>query len=103
MSFGASVFVGRFNQKTVKGDQFIKVNHVFPRWYRLGKTLEHSRRQPTMTEHERMTCGAGRPHLQTGRSMGPTVQCLLRMMVLHRLKDRIYTIYSSRFDPRVQN
>jgi hypothetical protein len=29
MSFGESVFVGGFNQKTIKEDVFIKANHIY--------------------------------------------------------------------------
>ena len=72
MSFGEFVFVGGFNQKTIKGDIFVKVNHVYSRWYLLGKSLEHFRRQPTEADLEGMTYGAGRPHLQAGRPVGPT-------------------------------
>jgi hypothetical protein len=36
---------------------------------------------------EGLPSGAGQPHLQVRWPVGPTVQCLLRMMVLHRLKD----------------
>ena len=95
-SFSDLITAGGFNQKTIKVDLFVKVNQVYPRQNRLGKTLEHSRRQLTKIHAQRLTFGAGRPS-------GTTYQCLLRMMVLHRLKDRIYAIYSSRFDPRVQN
>ena len=72
MRFGESVFAGGFNQKTIKKNIFIKANQVYSRRNRLGKTLEHSKRQPTVTEHERMTCGADWPHLHAGRPMGPT-------------------------------
>ena len=57
---------GGFNQKTIKGDLFIKVNHVYPRQY-----LEHSRRQTTEADLEGMTCGTVRPHLQAGRAYYP--------------------------------
>ena len=30
MSFGESMFARGFNQKTVKVDLFVKVNHVYP-------------------------------------------------------------------------
>jgi hypothetical protein len=35
--------------------------------------------------------------------VGPTCQALLATSVLHRLKDHIYVVALSRFDPRVQN
>ena len=103
MSFGEYVTVGGFNQKTVKWGLFVKANHVYPRWYRLAKTLEHSRRQPTKADLKGMTCGAGRPHLQAGRPMGSTYQPPLQMSVLHRLLDCIYVVLLSRFDSRVHN
>ena len=40
MSFGESVFSAGFNQKTAKEDLFVKGNHVNPRRYLCGKTLE---------------------------------------------------------------
>ena len=46
-SFGEYVNVGGFNQKTIKVALFIKVNHVYPRQYRLRKTLEDTRGQTT--------------------------------------------------------
>jgi hypothetical protein len=39
-SFGESVNAGGFIQKTVKGDLFVKANHIYPRWHQLRKTLE---------------------------------------------------------------
>jgi hypothetical protein len=47
MSFGESVFAGEFNRKTIKVDLFVKVNHIYPRWYRLGKILEDTTRVST--------------------------------------------------------
>jgi hypothetical protein len=47
MSFGESMFSAGFIQKTIKMDPIVRLNHVYPRWYRLGKTLEHSRRLST--------------------------------------------------------
>jgi hypothetical protein len=101
--FGEYVHVGGFNQKTIKVDLFVKVNHVYPLWNRLGKTLEHSRRQLTKTHAQRLTCGASRPHLQVGRPMRPTCHALLVTSVVHRLKDQIYAVALSRFDPRAQD
>ena len=71
--FGDFMTVGGFNQKTVKEDLFVKVNHVHPRRNRPGKTLEQSRRQTTITQPEPLPCGAVQPHLQAGRPMGPRV------------------------------
>jgi hypothetical protein len=63
MSFGESVFLVRFNQKIIKVDLFIKINHVYPRQKQLKKILKDSRRQTTKEELKTMTCGAGQPHL----------------------------------------
>jgi hypothetical protein len=30
MSFGEFLFAGGFNQKTIKVDLFVKVNHIYP-------------------------------------------------------------------------
>ena len=49
------------------------------------------------------TSGAGQPHLQAGQPMGSTWQPLVAMSVLHRLKNCIYVVLLSRFDPRVQD
>jgi hypothetical protein len=43
MSFGKFVFLTGFNQKTPKEDLFVKGNHVNPRRYLGGKTLEDSK------------------------------------------------------------
>ena len=52
MSLGESVFLGGFNQKTVKEDLFIKGNRVIPLDKQRGTTLEDSRRQITKVELE---------------------------------------------------
>jgi hypothetical protein len=101
-SFGDFMNPGEFNQKTIKVDLFVKVNHVYPRRNCIEKTLEHSRRQPTTTETERLPCGAGRRHLQAGWPMGPIGQPLLAMSVSHGVKDQIYAVAQGRFDPTVQ-
>ena len=44
--------------------------------------------------------GGGKP---TFEPAGPTWQPLIAMSVLHRLKDCISTVYSSRFDPKAQD
>jgi hypothetical protein len=95
------MFARGFIQKTVMEDLFIKVNHVYLQRNQCGKTLEHSGRQPTKEDLEGLTCGAGWPYLQASWPMGPTCHGLLRMMVLHRLQDCIYTVLLSRFDPTV--
>ena len=103
MSFGESVFPAGFNQKTANEDLFVKGNYGIPPHKQCGKTLENSKRQITEAEPVPLTCGAGRPHLQVGRPMGPTCQPLLATSVLHRLKDCISAVYSSRFDLRAQD
>ena len=95
-SFGESVFAGEFTLKTIKEGLFINANHIYPQRNRCGKTLEDSRRQTTEAEGRWLPCGAARPPR-------PTSQPLLRMSVLHRLLDFIYVVFSSRFNPRVQN
>jgi hypothetical protein len=44
-----------------------------------------------------------RSHLQANQSVGPSINLRVAMSVLHRLKDRIYAIHLSWFDPRVQD
>ena len=63
MSFGESVFSAGFIQKTVKGDLFVKGNHVIPQHNQRGKVLEDSKRLSTEADPEGLPCGAGRPHL----------------------------------------
>ena len=96
MCFGESVFSVGFNQKTAKEDLFVKRNHEIPPRKQRGETLEDSRRRITKAEPEPLTSGAGQP-------MGSTWQPLVAMLVLHRLKDCIFVVYSSRFDPKAQD
>ena len=63
MSFGESVFLVGFNQKTAKDGLFVKGNHGIPPLKQRGKTLEDSRRLSTEAELVPLTCGASRPHL----------------------------------------
>ena len=91
MSFGESVFLAGFNQKTAKEDLFIKGNHGNPQRDQRGKTLEDSRRLSTK---------AGL-HLPASQPMGPSYQPLFAMSVLHRLRVCIYAILLNRFDLRV--
>jgi hypothetical protein len=63
MSFGEFIFVGGFNQKTIKVDPIVKLNRNYPRWKQLQKTLEDSRRQTTEVEGKWLPGGAGWPHL----------------------------------------
>jgi hypothetical protein len=66
-------------------------------------TWEDSRRQSTKAGHVSLICAAGRPYLQAGRPVGPTCWPLLAVPVLHRLKDQIYVVLLSWFDPRVRD
>jgi hypothetical protein len=64
MSFDESVFLAGFNQKTTKGDLFVKKNYRIPLWELCGKTLEDSRRLSTEVGLNPLTCGADWPHLE---------------------------------------
>ena len=100
MSFVESVFSAGFIQKIVKVDLNVKVNHAYLSRKQLQKV---PRSHATEADMKRITGGAARPHLQVGRPLGPPIGLRLAMSVLHCLKDYIYAIYSSRFDPRAQN
>jgi hypothetical protein len=73
MSFGKSVFLAGFIQKTVQVDLIARINHVYPWQKQLQKTLEDTRRQPSMTDPKRMISGAGWPHLQVGLLVPPVM------------------------------
>ena len=103
MSFGESVFLVELFQKTINGDQNIKLNRVYPRQKLLQKVLEDSRSHVTEAEGRRLLGGGTRPHLQAACPPRPTGQSLFSTSVLHRLKDCIYAVYSSQFDQRVQD
>jgi hypothetical protein len=103
MSFSKSVFLAGFNQKITKKDLFVKGNHVIPHDKQRGKTLEDFRNFSTEADHVTLPCGAGRPHCQVGRPVGPTISLRVAMSILHRLKDCIYAVDSSRFDLGAQN
>ena len=60
MSFGKSVLLVGFNQKTAKENLFVKGNYRIPLRKQRGKTLEDSRRLSTEAELVPLTCGAGR-------------------------------------------
>jgi hypothetical protein len=47
--------------------------------------------------------GASQSHMQADWFMGPAVSLCVAMLVLHHLKDHIYAIHLSWFDPRVQD
>ena len=97
------MFPAGFNQKTVKEDLFVKENYGIPQRRQHGKTLEDYRRLSTEADPETLPCGAGWPHLQAAWPMGSTWHSLVVTMVLHRLKDCISAVYSSRFDPRAHD
>ena len=96
MSFDESVFLAGFIQKTIKVDQIVKLNHVYPQQKLTQKVPEDSRRHHTKAEDEAPPSGVSRP-------LGPTCHPHIRMSVLHRLNDCIYAVLSSWFDPRAQD
>ena len=55
MSFGESVFLVEFTQKTAKENLFVKENHGILPHKQQGKTLEDSRRLSTKDDRERLT------------------------------------------------
>ena len=63
MSFGESMFLAGFIQKTVKGNLFVKENFGIPPRKQRGKILEDSRRLSTEADPKGLPCGVGRPHL----------------------------------------
>ena len=63
MSFGESVFLVGFNQKTAKVDLIVKGKYRVSPLYLHGKTLEGSRSHVTEEEGHPLTCGAARPPL----------------------------------------
>ena len=67
MSFGESVFLVGFNQKTTKEDLFVKGNHGISLWDQHGKVLEDSKRLSIEAGLNPLTCGAARPHCQATR------------------------------------
>ena len=78
MSFGESVFLVGFNQKTTKEDLIIKGKYEVSPWYLHGKTLEGSRSHITEEGGHPLIGGATQPLL------GPPIS-QLRMVVFHRL------------------
>jgi hypothetical protein len=103
MSFSKFVFPVGFNQKTAKGDLFVKRNYGIPLQELCGKVLEDTRRLSTEAGHDPLTCGACRPHLETVRPVGPPCQPPIVMSILHRLLGCISLILSSRFDPKAED
>ena len=103
MSFRESIFLAGFNQKTTKEDVFVKGNHGIPPRNQCGKVLEDSRRLSTKGDHMSLTCGAGRPHLESARPLWAPHVILFVMSVLHRLLRCILVIISSWFDLRAED
>jgi hypothetical protein len=97
MSFGESVFLAGFIQKTVKVHLDVRISHAYPKRKQPQKVLEDLRGHHTEVEGEAPPGGPGWP------APGPTYQPPVAMSVLHHLKDCIYVVYSSRFDPRAQD
>ena len=63
MSFGESMFLAGLFQKTIKGDQNVKLNHAYPRRKLLQKVVEDSRSHVTEAEGRRLPGGATQPQL----------------------------------------
>ena len=103
MSFGESVFSARFNQKTVKGELFVKGNHGIPPRDQCGKVLEDSRRFSTEAGLDPLTCGASRPHLEAAQPLWAPLVILFVISVLHCHLGCISTVISSQFNPRAED
>jgi hypothetical protein len=103
MSFCESVFPAGFNQKITNEDLFVKGNYGIPPRNQRGKVPEDSRRLSTKGDHMSLTCGAAWPHCQAAQPLvGPPIS-LFATLVLHHLLECISAVYSSRFDPRVED
>ena len=85
MSFGKSMFLAGFIQKTTKEDLIVEGNYGIPPRYLCGKTLEGSRRQITEVGLDPLPCGADRPIGGAARPLWAPPISLLRMSVPHRL------------------
>ena len=85
--FSAGLF-----QKTIKGDQNVKLNRAYPRQKLLQKVPEDSRSHVTKAEDERVIGGATWPHLEAAQPLGVPLVSLIVLSVPHRLKDCISTI-----------
>ena len=81
MSFGESVFSAGFIQKTVKVDLHVRFNCAYPQRNGHQKTLEDLGGLHTEAETETLMCGAGWPHLQAVRPLGPPVSLLVAMSI----------------------
>ena len=61
-SFGESMFVGGFIQKTIKVDLIVRLNHVYPQRKQLKKIPEDAIRLSTKDRAKWLTWGVGWPH-----------------------------------------
>ena len=82
MSFGESVFLVGFIQKTTKEDLFVKGNHGIPPRDQRGKVPEDSRRLSTKAGLDPLTYGAAQPHCQATRPLWAPPVILFVMSVL---------------------
>ena len=85
MSFGESMFLAWFIQKTAKEDLIVERNYRIPPWYLCGKTLEGFQRQITEAGLDPLPCGADQPVGGATRPLWAPPISLLRMSVLYRL------------------
>ena len=92
MSFGKSIFSEVFIQKTVKADLYVRINCVYPPRNGHQKVPEDFRGHHTKAGAEGLLGGAGQPHLQAARPLGPPISLLFIMSVLHLLLDCIYIV-----------
>jgi hypothetical protein len=96
MSFGESVFLAGFIQKTTKRDLFVKGNFRIALRHQRGKDLEGTKRQTT-------EAWANWPWKWAGRPATEPKWAHLAMSVPYRLRVCIYAILSSRFNPRAHD
>jgi hypothetical protein len=90
------MFSAGFNQKTTKGDLFIKRNYGILPWKLCEKVPEDCRRLLTKGDHIYLTYGAT-------RSLVSPIVSLFATSVLHRLLGCISVVISSCFDPRAKD
>ena len=103
MSFGESIFLEGFNQKTVKRDLFVKGNHGIPPRDQHGKVPKDSRRLSTEAGLDPLKCGVGMHHIEASQPLWAPPVILFVMLVPHCLLGCISIVYSSQFDPRAQD
>jgi hypothetical protein len=68
MSFGESVFVVGFIQKTIKVDLNVRINRAYPQWDGHQKDLEYTRGYHTTAKGKPMPGRVGRAHLSVSPS-----------------------------------